>query len=379
MKKCSYLFLINFLVFSTFSCGNNNPSNKNKANSKIAFLTDYHKVEDESIFKSCYELVQNFCSNNDIPLRLREPNGNTDANRKTALKLMVEEGNNVFIMVGNNFADAILNIAPYYPSAKFIGINISKDDLYASYFKDYDSNLNNPKWDNEFINLNNVYTINIEDEIMSYVYGYNFVLNGYTNLGFIGSYENNYIKKHGFNFIKGIEDASINLNKEINVKYAYGNVDTSSKKVTDRLNTWFGLGLEGLYAFGGDIYLSGLDSASQKGINGKVLIDNFVLKESTLDTYQSSIIGISKKVYLPYLEDVLNSLNNGTFNSGNIEVGIDDINYSSNCYFENKLFKEFNNDEILLKVKNDKTIIVRDYSSLITNSHLINLDYQEVI
>ena len=96
---------------------------------KVAMVTDYADVDDNSFNQQIYEGCKYWCDNHNIPFSYYKPSANTDVERRKSVELAIERGCTDLFLPGFTFAPIIADYAPKYPTVSFIGIDILPFDL----------------------------------------------------------------------------------------------------------------------------------------------------------------------------------------------------------------------------------------------------------
>ncbi len=98
--------------------------------------------------------------------------------------------------------------------------------------------------DNYIIGENTICAL-FSEEQAGYVAGYAAVIEGYTKLGFMGGKDVPSVKRFGYGFVQGVNDAAkINKIKKINVRYTYTGSFEESKVAIKTAATWYAEGTE---------------------------------------------------------------------------------------------------------------------------------------
>ncbi len=253
MKKMSKLMFVaaaTLLVGGLASC--NGGGNTDAGTTyKVAMITDYGDITDESFNQATYEGCKEFCDANKVEFKYYKPSDNGDAQRVESTEQAIDAGYNVIVMPGYAFANCIKSVAGKYPDTKFIALDVSASDLGSDYTLP-----------------SNVYCAVYQEELAGYMAGYAAVKEGFTKLAFLGGMSVPAVVRYGYGYVQGCDAAA--GGKEISIKYAYGNQffgDADIKAFTD---VWYQKdGVEVTFACGGGIYTSACDSAKQYG--GKVI------------------------------------------------------------------------------------------------------------
>ena len=271
MKKILALLLVAIMVIGMFAgCANSNAGNKNA--NKIAMVTDYGDITDQSFNQTTWEAVKAFGEKNKVEVKYYKPTNNDTASRVQSVEAAIADGHNVIVLPGYAFGATIAEVSGKYKDVKFIALDVAKGDLLeggvALKGEAYDYNPDN--WDlNKYVYMDNVYCAVYQEEISGYMAGYAAVKLGYTQLGFLGGMAVPAVVRFGYGFVQGADAAAKELNVNIDMKYAYGNQFYGDADITAVMDTWYAGGTEVVFACGGGIFESAAEAA--KKIGGKVI------------------------------------------------------------------------------------------------------------
>ena len=307
MKKILALILALVMVFALVACGTTaapapteEPKTEEPAateapateateppaeevETKVAMITDYGDITDQSFNQTTYEACKAFAETNGVEFQYFKPAGDSTADRVAMVEKAVDEGYNVLVMPGYAFGGTIVEAAPEYPDVKFIAIDVAKGDLLeagvAAAGESYDYNPDN--WDLEkYVDMSNVYCAVYQEELCGYMAGYAAVKLGYTKLGFLGGMAVPAVVRYGYGFVQGVDAAAAELGlTDVELNYVYGGQFSGDADITAVMDTWYNGGTEIVFACGGSIYSSAGEAAAK--VNGKVI---------DVDTDQSGII-----------------------------------------------------------------------------------------
>ena len=282
MKKFFALLLSLAMVLALVACGQKDPTPdtpdtpddpQTKVEYKVAMITDYGDITDQSFNQTTYEACKAFAEDNSIEFSYFRPAGDNTADRVAMIEKAVDEGFNVIVMPGYAFGGAIVEAAPEFPDVKFIALDVAAGDLLetavAKAGEAYDFNPSN--WDlNKYVDMSNVYCAVYQEELCGYMAGYAAVKLGYKNLGFLGGMAVPAVVRYGYGFVQGVDAAAADLGlTDVTVNYVYGGQFFGDADITAVMDTWYAGGTEVVFACGGGIYTSAVDAA--KKANAKVI------------------------------------------------------------------------------------------------------------
>ena len=283
MKKFLALTLALVMSLSLVACGDkktddtktDEPDQKtehpaeNEGAYKVAMITDYGDITDQSFNQTTYEACKAFAEDNSIEFSYFKPAGDNTADRVAMIEKAVDEGFNVIVMPGYAFGGAIVEAAPEFPDVKFIALDVAAGDLLetavAKAGETYDYTPEN--WDlNKYVDMSNVYCAVYQEELCGYMAGYAAVKLGYKNLGFLGGMSVPAVVRYGYGFVQGVDAAAADLGlTDVKLNYIYGGQFFGDADITAVMDTWYQGGTEVVFACGGGIYTSAVDAAKKVG------------------------------------------------------------------------------------------------------------------
>ena len=275
MKRFLAIVLALAMVFALCACGgndNNKETDKpDTAAYKVAMITDYGDITDQSFNQTTYEACKAFCDKNSVEFKYYKPTADSTAARVEMVEQAVAEGFNVIVMPGFAFAGTIAECQDTYPDVKFIALDVSEFDLYDSFYNhDKDGNRTDLKDPNNKEHISkNVYCAVYQEELCGYMAGYAAVKLGYTKLGFLGGMAVPAVIRYGYGFVQGADAAAQELDKQIEINYVYGGQFFGDADITAVMDTWYQGGTQVVFACGGGIYTSAAEAAAKA--NGKVI------------------------------------------------------------------------------------------------------------
>ena len=275
MKKFIALLLAASMAFGLIACGASNgddAGDKTGETYKVAMVTDYGDITDQSFNQTTWEAVVAFGKANNIETKYYKPTSNDTAGRVASVELAVSDGYNVIVMPGYAFGGTIAEVSKDYPDVKFIALDVAKGDLLeggvALKGETYDYNPDNWKLE-DYVHMDNVYCAIYQEEISGYMAGYAAVKLGYTKLGFLGGMAVPAVMRFGYGYVQGVDAAAKELGITVDMKYAYGNQFFGDADITAVMDTWYADGTQIVFACGGGIYTSAAEAA--KKVGGKII------------------------------------------------------------------------------------------------------------
>ena len=387
MKKILALVLALCMVFALCACGNtpadgNKPAEESKAPEaaesstpaapeapayKVAMITDYGDITDQSFNQTTYEGCKEFCEANGVDFKYYKPAGDSTAERVAMVDAAVADGYNVVVMPGYAFGETITQVADLYPDVKFIALDVSQGDL------------------GDYQIPENVTCAVYQEELCGYMAGYAAVKLGYTKLGFLGGMAVPAVVRYGYGFVQGADAAATELGADVSVNYVYGNQFSGDADITAYMDTWYANGTEVVFACGGGIYISAAEAAAKVG--SKVIgVD--VDQAPTIDAYgEGMTVTSAMKGLAPTVKAILGELilkDNwaqyaGQINTLGLVSGTDvEANYVQIPYESTQWSDTFTKDDYaaLVAAMFDGTITVSNDTETEPTVQTITVDYQ---
>lgn len=242
---------------------------------KIAMITDYGDITDQSFNQTTYEACKEYCESKGIEFTYKKPAGDTTPERVAMVEAAIAEGYNIIVMPGYAFGGTIVETCEMYPDVKFVALDVGEGDiLEAAVTKAGEKYSYNPadyKME-DYIDLSNVYCTVYREELSGYMAGYAAVKMGYKHLGFLGGMAVPAVQRFGYGFVQGVDAAAkeLSIADQVTVEYAYGNTFKGEADITAVMDTWYAeKKVEAVFACGGGIFTSAAEAAAKVG--GKVI------------------------------------------------------------------------------------------------------------
>ena len=312
MKKFLALMLALVMALSLVACGQKNQDSNGTYDTdkdtdvtdvayKVAMITDYGDITDQSFNQTTYEACKAFAEANGVDFQYFKPAGDNTADRVAMIESAIDQGYNVIVMPGYAFGAAIAETAPKFEDVKFIALDVSAGDLGEG-----------------FVVPANLYCAVYQEELCGYMAGYAAVKLGYKNLGFLGGMAVPAVQRYGYGFVQGVDAAAAELKlTDVKVNYAYGNQFFGDADITAAMDTWYAGGTEIVFACGGGIYTSAVDAAKKVegakvigvDVDQAAVIANYAAGEgadaATVEGYKALTVTSAMKGLYPATYDTL--------------------------------------------------------------------------
>ncbi len=271
MKKMISMLLALVMILGLMTaCGGSGDETKPQSGEntyKVAMITDYADITDQSFNQTSYEGIKAYCEPNGIDFKYLKPLQDADAERIAMVDAAVSEGYNIIVLPGYAFAPAIIATAELYPDVKFIALDVSAAD-----FGDWEL----PE---------NVYSAIYQEELCGYMAGYAAVKMGYKHIGFMGGMAVPAVVRFGYGYTQGIDAAAreLGIENEVTLEYIYANAFNGDADITAVMDTWYQeIGVEVVFSCAAGAYTSVAEAADKVG--GKLIgvdVDQKPIVDST--------------------------------------------------------------------------------------------------
>ncbi|MGM0396801.1 MAG: BMP family lipoprotein [Bacillota bacterium] len=256
---------------------------------EIALITDKGNIDDKSFNQGAWEGVVAFAEEEGISHTYIKPEEASDAGYLAAIDLAVQGGAEVVVTPGFLFEVPIYEAQTKYPDVKFILLD------GAPHTADY----------SVFETKENVASIFYAEEESGFLAGYAAVMDGMTDLGFMGGMAVPAVQAFGYGYLQGAEYAANELGLEdgaVEVTYHYtGNFEENDTNKSTA-STMYQEGVEVIFAAGGAVGKSVMSAASEA--DGKVIgvdvdqrYDSETVITSATKGLAASVISVLESIY----------------------------------------------------------------------------------
>ena len=288
MKKILAIALAVMLVSMTLvGCtgGSTGPGD----GAEIALITDKGNIDDKSFNQGSWDGVVEFAKANNITHQYIKPEDATDDDYLAAIDLAVTGVAKVVVTPGFLFEVAVYEAQTKYPDVKFILLD------GAPHTADY----------SEFKTESNVASILYAEEQSGYLAGYAAVMDGMTDLGFMGGMAVPAVQAFGYGYLMGAEDAAEEMglaDGAIKALYHYTGdfAETDSNKATAK--AMYQEGVEVIFACGGSVGKSVMSAAAEAdakviGVDVDQRYDSETVMTSAVKGLATSVISVLDSIY----------------------------------------------------------------------------------
>ena len=374
MKRYLSLILAAVMVLGLLAgCGGNGgsetkPAEGGEAVYKVAMITDYCDITDQSFNQTSYEGCIAYCDPAGVEFNYFKPLQDADAERIAMVDAAVSQGYNIIVTPGYAFAPTIIATAEMYPDVKFIALDVSAAD-----FGDWQIPAN-------------VYSAIYQEELCGYMAGYAAVKMGYKHVGFMGGMAVPAVVRYGYGFVQGVDAAAkeLGIENEVVLDYIYANAFNGDADITAVMDTWYQeMGVEIVFSCAAGAYTSVAEAAAKVG--GKLIgvdVDQKAIVDSTYGEgmcVTSAMKGLAATIEVT-LKDVIENGNWEKY-SGKIEtlgvVSAEDpasnfvqIPYESTLW--NDTFTQADYQAVLAGILDGSIVVSNDTTTMPATAIVIN-------
>ena len=219
---------------------------------EIALVTDDSLVMDGGHSETAWNAITEFCGTHGLSHKYYKATEQTDAAFIDAIKAAINKGAKVVIIDNRAMSNAVYKMQEEYPEIDFIMLDASP----------YDSETG------ESLLMKNTAAVDFDSAQAGYLAGYAAVIDGSTELGFIGQGETDDVKAFGLGFVKGAERAAGEVGTPVTMDYKY--CDGADKQaVYKEASVMYDGGAQVIFAAGAGVQEPVIEAAEAK--EGKVI------------------------------------------------------------------------------------------------------------
>ncbi len=239
MKKIMSLVLVLALCLSLFAgCGAASDDATDDV-VKIAFITDVGTVNDKSFNQSTWEGVVAWCAENGAECKYYQPVTSDHTDLVDAIYQAIDDGYTTICSAGYIFPSALVEVALVETDINFVHLDGGFDDgsLGGLGLTAVPSNIAS-------------FSFTVEDA--GWLAGYACVMDGYTELAYVGGMALPSVYNAGQGFVQGADAAAAELGITIDMQYGFtGNFDDTPENKT-LFKAVLANGSDVIFSFGGN-------------------------------------------------------------------------------------------------------------------------------
>jgi len=293
LKKAGMLIIGGVVAFAFAAalggCGNEEEAlPEENVKYEIALVTDDSLVMDGGHSETAWNAITEFGGTHGISHKYYKATEQTDAAFINTIKTAINKGAKVVIVDNNSMANAVYEMQKQYPEIDFI--------LLAAVFDD----LENAE---DLLTKNTVAAV-FDAAQAGYLAGYAAVIDGSTELGFIGQSKTPDVKAFGVGYVKGAERAAGEVGAAVTMDYKYCEEGDSREAVYQKATDMYDGGAQVIFAAGSGIQEAVIEAAEVK--DGKVIgscTDQSAKSDKVITSAVYDIRGALKEILGGYVKD----------------------------------------------------------------------------
>lgn len=263
MKKIISILAAVAMAATLFvSCGDKKADSK-KAALRIAMVTDYGDITDQSFNQTTYQACKEYADANGLEFKYYKPSDDSTEARVSSINAAIQDDYNVLVLPGFAFAEALVKTCDDNDDVTFIALDVSEWDVMSSA-----ESLGKKDWKLPA----NAFCAVYAEEIPGFFAGYAAAKEGYKHLGFLGGMAVPAVIRYGYGFVQGVNKACEEMGTAASttIEYVYGGQFYGDQTITAAMDGWYQQrGVEVVFACGGGIWTSACEAATKT--NGKVI------------------------------------------------------------------------------------------------------------
>ena len=137
MKKIFACVLAAAAAFALISCSKKEAASsasteKATAAIRVAMVTDYGDITDQSFNQTTYAACKEFAAENNLDFKYYKPSGDSTEARVSSINAAIQDDYNVLVLPGFAFAEALVKTVDDNPEITFIALDVSEFDVTSS-------------------------------------------------------------------------------------------------------------------------------------------------------------------------------------------------------------------------------------------------------
>lgn len=311
---------------------------------EIALVTDDSLVMDGGHSETAWNAITEFGGTHGISHKYYKATEQTDAAFKDAIKSAINKGAKVVIVDNSKMANAVFEMQEVYPEIDFI---LMDPDPY------------DPDNGNILI-AKNTASIAFDSGQAGYLAGYAAVIDGSTQLGFIGENKTDEIKSFGYGYVMGAERASGEVGEAATMEYKYCEDPSDRDAVYKTAKAMYEGGAQVIFAAGSGIQEAVIEAAEAQ--DGKVIgsgTDQSKKSDKVITSAEYGIAGALKGILGQYVDETFPGGEVVRFDARNEGIGLElKNNKLSNLTQKqyDEIYKALAEGEIVINTENKESV-----------------------
>ena len=215
---------------------------------EIALVTDDSLVMDGGHSETAWNAITEFGGTHGISHKYYKATEQTDAAFIDAIKTAINKGAKVVIVDNSAMANAVYKMQDVYPEIDFVLMDAAPYDADSG----------------EELITKNTAAATFDSAQAGYLAGYAAVIDGSTELGFIGQSETPDVKAFGLGYVKGAERAAGEIGTPVTMDYAYCEDSTDRQAVHKQALDMYDNGAQVIFAAGSGVQDAVIEAAEAK-------------------------------------------------------------------------------------------------------------------
>ena len=274
---------------------------------EIAMITDIGTIDDKSFNQGTWEGIKAYCEANGKTFNYYQPSAQSTDMYIEKIDQAVADGAKVIVTPGYLFEEPIFIAQTKYPDIYFLLIDGTPNLAYSEFFT-------GPK----------TVGVTYAEHESAYLAGYAAVVDGMTNLGFMGGMAVPAVVNFGYGFVQGAEAAAKELGIDgISINYHYTGGFDATPEAQAMAASWYQGGVECIFACGGAVGNSVMAAAEAN--NGKVIgvdVDQSSESETVITSALKGLSSTVEQILAEYYADTFPGGQNLVFGAVNKGVAL---------------------------------------------------------
>lgn len=236
MKKIMIMLLVLLLALPAAGCGDDEKETADSPDYEIAMITESADVsiDDEGDTQSTWEGLRRFAEDNEKTFKYYEPAEDSDDGRLEQIDSAAGAGAKVIVCCGGSFQRVIHTAQSKYEDLTFLYVGGTPRDETGK--TDIGKNC---------------LCVAFDETQAGFLAGYSAVAEGYSSLGFMAQGKSAAMKRYGYGFLQGCNQAADEKGWYLDISYQYFDENETAARVQSEAERWYGEGTELIFACGG--------------------------------------------------------------------------------------------------------------------------------